>query len=69
MTDQDYNDLETLLGKLGSHINRKFAIIPTFVHDGPQLATYDERGIREDEVIAIDLKTAVEIIINRQKRP
>lgn len=63
MTDQDYIQLETLLGKLRSHLGDRYTLSPDCLFDGYHIATFDESGLLVKSVTAATLKEAVENIL------
>lgn len=64
MTEQDFQQLETLLGKLRSHLGDRYAISPDYLFDGYHIATFDvASGLPKKSEIAATLKQAVEKIL------
>lgn len=69
MTDQEYTELEILLGKLRGVIGQQFIIMPNYVFDGFYIATYhpyemykkDEKsGTVDKEVSGPTIKSLIE---------
>jgi len=66
MTDEEYTQLENLLGKLHGELNRRFHIIPSYIHDCPHIATYDVDGNPKHQTIKTSIKKCVDDIKNQE---
>jgi hypothetical protein len=60
MTEQDYNHLELLLGKLSLELKHRYCIIPQHINDGVLIGIYGESGVLLKEANHVDIKSAVE---------
>jgi hypothetical protein len=59
MTEQDYNHLELLLGKLSLELKHRYCIIPQHINDGVLIGIYGESGVLLKEANHVDIKSAV----------
>jgi hypothetical protein len=60
MTEQDYNHLELLLGKLSLELKHRYCIIPQHINDGVLIGIYDESGALLKEANGVDIKSTIE---------
>lgn len=63
MTQEDYKQLEHLLGKLNTEIgnDKRLMIIPNYVHDGYAIGIY-ENGILIDQYVGATIQSLVKKI-------
>ena len=63
MTDEEYQQLERLLGKLVTELGRpRSCVWPYYMQDCPAIATYNTQGVPEHWMMSYDLKSCVERI-------
>lgn len=63
MTDQEYTELESLLGKLESVLTHKFCIIPNYIHGGYHIGIYSGNcGYPRGSATGPTIKETVELI-------
>ena len=64
MTDQDFQQLESILGKLRGQLGDRYALSPDYLFDGYHIATFDSKScLLKKSEIAATLKGAVEKIL------
>jgi hypothetical protein len=63
MTQEDYKNLEHLLGKLNTEIgnDKRIMIIPNYVHDGYAIGVY-ENNILTDQYVGATIESIVKKI-------
>jgi len=67
MSDEDYKNLESLLGKLGNEVgSNRICIITGILQEGYQLATYDGSGDLLFSASSYDVKSCVVKIKKQQ---
>lgn len=64
MTEQDYKDLERLLGKLSTIIKNRFCIIPSHINESVYIGVYGSSGHILNESNGVDIKSTVENLNN-----
>ena len=67
MTDKQFEQLEKLLGKLGTELNHTYCIIPNYIQDGCNIGIYNTDGSLKDQSTAKDIKSAVNKLLNQKK--
>lgn len=52
MTQEDYEQLELLLGKLNTEIgdHKRFLIIPNYIHDGYCIGIYENNALNDQYI-------------------
>lgn len=66
MTDKEFYELESLLGKLRTYLQHRYAIIPGYIHDGYNIGIYDVKtGLIKDQSTAYSLQKAADNIVEK----
>lgn len=70
MSDEDYEMLDELLGRLSLVLKQRYCIIPNHIQDLIYIGTYDHDGFPTGSGTGLDVKDAVEKIrsINSKTR-
>lgn len=63
MEEQDYEQLESLLGKLNTEIgnDKRFMVIPNYVHDGYCIGIYQDSKLT-DQYVGANIQSLVKKI-------
>lgn len=59
MTKEEFDQLESLLGKLRGVLNARYCIIPGYVHHGPYIALYCDDGKVSKQQIGMSIEDCV----------
>lgn len=59
MGNEEYKQLERLVGKLSHEIGVRYCIIPEYIQDLCYIATFDHDGKKVKEVYGLDIQDAV----------
>jgi len=65
MTDNQFIQLERLLGKLAVHLDHTYCIIPNYLGDGCYIAIYDDAGNIKKQATYMDVKSTAEKILTK----
>lgn len=61
MSKEEYQQLETLLGKLNAELGHKICVIPAYVHDGYYINIYSSKtGLSLKSAIGPTIENTVE---------
>ena len=59
MENEEYKQLERLVGNLSHEIGTRYFIIPEYIQDLCYIATFDHDGEKVKEVYGLDIRGAV----------
>lgn len=65
MTDQDFNHLQLLLGKLSAHLDHRISVVPSIIQDLWHIGIYGQDGNIIDRETGLDLKDAATKLLKR----
>lgn len=68
MTDQDFNHLQLLLGKLMGHLNHRISVVPGIIQDLYHIGIYGQDGNIIDSETGFGLKDAATKLLTRNPR-